>query len=756
MILAALVVAVIISPARDARADAFDLYEAATPFDLPAGAGPFDALGDGRLITLVGDELFAETGVGARSFGSIGRLEGGDFSDFGPAFVEVSPDGTRVAIGNGGGAGFDHYQVGVFDLRDLGGDWFDANHFSAAWFDDRSLALTAGVFGSPAFVTMLDVVSDPHDPTNPLLIDGVGGASGGIAFDQEGRLFTGNGFAIEGPSATGTLKAFDAKDWMAAWRGGDAVDFETSGSRIAELLSAGTLGFDGEGHLHVGGGDFDEGDFDYGALIRASAVADALGGRGPVDRDDPDRVRRFDPDGANDFNFYSLGYNPVTGELYLREGTRVYPFVVPEPASGLLMLIAAMLLFRRRNPSVPGLGCHGQALLVRARRFVVCERKWDRICATGLLIGCSMTTPVGAGKGSSFATRVIDFNPAPGQFVNVEAFNDPDRALGAPIGGGTGDGNDISVVSLGGFGGTLTLAFDHTVEDHPLSPMGLDAIGFGNAFWVGGSEERHWGECATIEISLDENENGLADDPWYLIPGSHIVDRDAQWSVQRWDDDVSDDTYPPALASWIPPGRRGVWDTVGYRLPDDPFHGPVVRNPLEGTGEEGVFGYADYTPTLLLGDLDADNVIDDPDITPEAFYTRPDDPHRVGITPGAGGGDAFDIARAIDPQTGQPANLPGFTFIRITNGVHAVNGPFGEVSPEIDAVADATIDPIGDFDGDEDIDLADWAALQACFDGPAPPEGACSRLDRDADGWIDLLDHEALAARMTGPTERTP
>jgi hypothetical protein len=182
----------------------------------------------------------------------------------------------------------------------------------------------------------------------------------------------------------------------------------------------------------------------------------------------------------------------------------------------------------------------------------------------------------------------------------------------------------------------------------------------------------------------------------------------------------------------------------------------VVRNPLEGTGEEGVFGYADYTPTLLLGDLDADNVIDDPDITPEAFYTRPDDPHRVGITPGAGGGDAFDIARAIDPQTGQPANLPGFTFIRITNGVHAVNGPFGEVSPEIDAVADATIDPIGDFDGDEDIDLADWAALQACVDGPAPPEGACSRLDRDADGWIDLLDHEALAARMTGPTERTP
>ena len=77
------------------------------------------------------------------------------------------------------------------------------------------------------------------------------------------------------------------------------------------------------------------------------AIADALGGRGPVDRDDPDQVRRFDPDGKDDFNFYSLGYNAFTGELYLQQGTRVYPFVVPEPASGVLMMIGAVVLLRR-------------------------------------------------------------------------------------------------------------------------------------------------------------------------------------------------------------------------------------------------------------------------------------------------------------------------------------------------------------------------------------------------------------------------
>ena len=68
--------------------------------------------------------------------------------------------------------------------------------------------------------------------------------------------------------------------------------------------------------------------------------------------------------------------------------------------------------------------------------------------------------------------------------------------------------------TLGGFGGTITLIFDHTVEDDPLNPFGMDAIVFGNAFWHGGDWNSHWAECATIEISLDVNGNSEADDPW--------------------------------------------------------------------------------------------------------------------------------------------------------------------------------------------------------------------------------------------------
>ena len=350
-----------------------------------------------------------------------------------------------------------------------------------------------------------------------------------------------------------------------------------------------------------------------------------------------------------------------------------------------------------------------------------------------------------------FATRVVDYAPAPGQWVNDFRFNDPSAALGQPFPGGLPSPDESSLVSLGGFGGSITLAFDHTILDDPLNSFGMDAIVFSNAFWVAGNPNDHWAECATIEISLDVNRNGLADDRWYLIPGSHINDLWGQFTSVTWDSDVNDDTYPPPYTSWIPPGFSGVWTTSGYLLPLDVFGVPLVTNPSSDPAVEGIFGYAEYSPTLLLGDLDADNAVDDPNILPEEFYTVPDDPLAVGITPGSGGGDAFDIAWAIDPATGKSANLPGFDFIRITTAVNVVLGVIGEMSAEIDAVADAAPDPFGDFDDDGDIDLVDVAALQNCFGVADVLAAGCDRMDREPDGFIDLVDAAQMFQRLTGP-----
>ncbi len=94
---------------------------------------------------------------------------------------------------------------------------------------------------------------------------------------------------------------------------------------------------------------------------------------------------------------------------------------------------------------------------------------------------------------------------------------------------------------------------------------------------------------------------------------------------------------------------------------------------------------------------------------------------------------------------------PGFDFIRVTTPVNVLFGPLGEKSSEIDAVADAAPDPFGDFDDDGDIDLVDLAAFQNCSGVADVPAAGCERMDREPDGFIDLVDWAAILGRLTGP-----
>ena len=348
-------------------------------------------------------------------------------------------------------------------------------------------------------------------------------------------------------------------------------------------------------------------------------------------------------------------------------------------------------------------------------------------------VACALTAPVLADN--PFATAVVEFDPAPGQFVNNVEYVDPLRALGWPLGDDPTQPDNSSLVSLGGFGGKLTLAFDHTVRDDPANPFGLDAIVYGNALWVAGDQTRRWAECGVIEISRDANSNGLADDDWFVIPGSHLEPGSLPYEVHAWDDDIGDATYPPIIASWIPPGRSGVWTSEGHRLPPATFdHFIIVNTNGASATEEDIWGYADFSPTQTLPDgADA-----------EAFYTRPDNPFVVGMTPGAGGGDAFDIAWAVDAASGQPAGLSGLNFIRIRTAVNEVsfNPPLGELSTEIDAVADVAEGRLGDAENDGDVDIYDFAVLHECLAGPQAltPTSPCRVMDFDQDGDVDLVD----------------
>jgi len=367
------------------------------------------------------------------------------------------------------------------------------------------------------------------------------------------------------------------------------------------------------------------------------------------------------------------------------------------------------------------------------------------------LAACILASSVSA-QPSPFATRVMAFVPGPGQFVQNGLFNDPAAALGPPATGGLSAANNNKMVSLGGFGGTITLGFDHAVVNHSATapqaanPAGVDLIVYGNAFFVAGNATRRFAEAGVIEVSADVNGNGLADDAWFVIRGSHLpggagvavasgLPADALLSV-TFDDDVADAMFGPARGAWIPPGRSGAWTVTGFALPSA-FNGPIVNNPLGSTAtEEGFWGYADCTPGLLLGDFDGDGVIDDATVTAEAFFTRPDDPFAVGVSPGSGGGDAIDISWAVDAATGAAANLQSIDFVRITTAVNFVHPVFGENSTELSGIAEVRIDARGsttDFNGDgvtDPDDLADF--IGGFFSMPVD-----ARTDFNGDGVID-------------------
>lgn len=309
-----------------------------TPNPTASGNVLLDALPDGRLLLLNGNEVLAETAVQSGAFATLGALPGFAPS-FGPSFLSVSPDGTRAATGDGAGTLY------VFDpANPATGAGYAVADYDATWIDNQTLAV-ANFNG----VDVFDTVS----LTTTNLIQNVGGASAGITLDAAGNLYTGNGFDFAaGGSDTGWVKGFTAAAWQDALANGTPIDFENAGTPVADLLTAGTLTFDAMGNLMVGGGDFfgGSGDFGYAALVDAAAVADAWANpqaAPPITAASPATDLRTitSPAGAiAAMQGSGWNYNPATGELYLSyyRGDTVAVYGVPEPAGVAMALTAAL------------------------------------------------------------------------------------------------------------------------------------------------------------------------------------------------------------------------------------------------------------------------------------------------------------------------------------------------------------------------------------------------------------------------------
>ena len=126
--------------------------------------------------------------------------------------------------------------------------------------------------------------------------------------------------------------------------------------------------------------------------------------------------------------------------------------------------------------------------------------------------------------------RILDYSPAPGQFVDYTQFLYPGQAASEltpqqvchRLDSLYRESDFTYITSLGGFGGSITIALNKPIPNRE----GNDFKVLGNAFYnpaytpqlsdtPGGSSEP-----GIIWVSQDKNGNGIADDPWYEIAGS--------------------------------------------------------------------------------------------------------------------------------------------------------------------------------------------------------------------------------------------
>lgn len=120
----------------------------------------------------------------------------------------------------------------------------------------------------------------------------------------------------------------------------------------------------------------------------------------------------------------------------------------------------------------------------------------------------------------------------------------------------------------------------------------------------------------------------------------------------------------------------------------------------------------------------------------------------AGGTYGAGGGHAT-ATDTNDPSL--PTGYYGLTleFCRDPLADHSIiNGTLTESE-----MAVHYLEPVpGDIDADGDVDVADYAELQACAEGPgAPVSGPCQQADLDGDGSVDAADLDVFGTNMNGP-----
>lgn len=325
--------AFIFTPLTPSAHAAIPPYELVGSFSLP-GSGPWDLLPDGRVLQLRGSDVFRQDALNASTYSRIGSLDPALFPNFGagpsPSFLRVSPDGSRLAVGNNRFSAAN--AVYVADTAALNPaahtpvTTITAPNFDAAWDGNSRLYVTGGDASTFAsVVTRLDLEPNSIPPTATRVLTGIGDASGGVTV-HDGSLYVGVGFLFGG--SAGEIRRFDANAFATL----TAPAAFTTGTIFADALSGASLGFDPLGNLLVGGGD------SFGSPPDSGYAA-------VVDPAQPGNPLRLSPAGA--LSSYQITFNHATGELLVAGLDTAYRYAIPSP--GALTALAALGLLAARR-----------------------------------------------------------------------------------------------------------------------------------------------------------------------------------------------------------------------------------------------------------------------------------------------------------------------------------------------------------------------------------------------------------------------
>ncbi len=295
---------------------------------------------------------------------------------------------------------------------------------------------------------------------------------------------------------------------------------------------------------------------------------------------------------------------------------------------------------------------------------------------------------------AQYISEVLEYKPAPGQFINAAPWGMPD------------DNNpDVSIVgtlngamSLGAFGGYVIFKFEDAVENDDNNPYGIDFVIYGNPLQniltTEVANRVTWAEPGIVYVMQDENQNGLADDTWYELAGS-----DYFFSTTLKNYEVTYYNPNSNVAADVPwKDNQGNADSVyANSFHTQPYYPQSENFPdvdetkytLSGTR---IKDYVDRSnPSFITAFGRPWGYVDN--ILRSTYDGTPDNPYTWGmdIEEEGSGGDGFDIDWAVD-ENGDYVDLDEIDFIKVQNGVLADAGWLGEVSTEITGAFDVAPD----------------------------------------------------------------